>query len=158
EALISADSDPIGNVYEGTVNNVRASGEDESYSATGGLTQKGYDVQMNNVTFPDDEMHPTDMGDQEELVAHEFLHLMGLDDKGGIFYDKNGRMNYKASRSNNFTMKPISANDIKNILFYAVTTANYRGKNNDKSNRATNQAHVVLNNNNGNVFPAIQSV
>ena len=54
------------------------------------------------------------------LIAHEILHMMGLDDEGGNYYSPGGRMEYVAKKSNNFYMYPISNDDIRNIVRYML--------------------------------------
>ena len=53
-----------------------------------------------------------------KIIAHEILHMLGLDDVGGNYYSPGGRMEYVAKRSNNFYMYPISNDDIRNIARY----------------------------------------
>lgn len=55
-----------------------------------------------------------------KLIAHEILHLMGLDDEGGVYYSPGGRMEYVAKNSNDFYMNPISNDDIWNIIRYML--------------------------------------
>ncbi|MCY1550786.1 hypothetical protein D9M68_870630 [compost metagenome] len=53
-----------------------------------------------------------DLGDNTDLVAHEFGHLWGLDDeKGGVYFTRGGIMEYGSS-----DLMPISDDDVKNIL------------------------------------------
>ena len=62
----------------------------------------------------------TNMGNNPELVGHEFLHQMGQDDEGkGDKFDKNGRIKYTATAENGYKMNPISKDDINNILTFA---------------------------------------
>lgn len=58
-----------------------------------------------------------------ELMVHEILHLLGLTDKGGDYYDPNGRMYYNFTYTN-FKMKPISTLDVINIIKYAIKNNN----------------------------------
>lgn len=62
--------------------------------------------------------------DYPELIAHEILHMLGLDDKGGIYYSPDGRMKYTATPTNNFAMNPISNEDIRNIICYMLENNN----------------------------------
>ena len=62
--------------------------------------------------------------DYSELIAHEILHMLGLDDKGGIYYSPEGRMMYSATPANNFAMNPISNEDIRNIICYMLENNN----------------------------------
>ena len=55
-----------------------------------------------------------------KIIAHEILHLMGLDDEGGVYYSPGGRMEYVAKNSNDFYMNPISNGDIWNIIRYML--------------------------------------
>ena len=55
-----------------------------------------------------------------KIIAHEILHLMGLDDEGGVYYSPGGRMEYVAKNSNDFYMNPISIGDIWNIIRYML--------------------------------------
>ena len=55
-----------------------------------------------------------------KIIAHEILHMLGLDDKGGKYYSPGGRMEYVAKNSNDFYMNPISNNDILNIIRYML--------------------------------------
>ena len=58
-------------------------------------------------------------GNYSDLVGHEILHLFGLTDKGGDYYDSGGRMFYCCKASNNYSMKKISNQDVVNIVRYA---------------------------------------
>jgi RHS repeat-associated protein len=71
--------------------------------------------------------------DFPELMVHEILHLMGLTDRGGDYYDPNGRMYYNFTYQNN-RMKPISTLDVINIIKYAIKYNNIEqsGKANTK--------------------------
>ena len=62
--------------------------------------------------------------DYPELIAHEILHMLGLDDNGGIYYSPEGRMMYAANPANNFAMNPISNEDIRNIICYMLENNN----------------------------------
>ena len=54
-----------------------------------------------------------------KLIAHEILHMMGLDDEDDYYYySPYGRMHYVATNTNGFYMYPISNDDIRNIVRY----------------------------------------
>jgi hypothetical protein len=57
--------------------------------------------------------------DNLEIVAHEFLHLMGLIDaeKGG---PSDGRMKYTAIPPD-FKLQPVSNTDVQEIINYAIS-------------------------------------
>lgn len=56
-----------------------------------------------------------------KLIAHEILHMMGLDDeKDYYYYSPYGRMDYVAKNTNDFYMYPISNDDIRNIVRYML--------------------------------------
>ena len=99
-------ADDIGNVYAGNKGYYSQKVSGSSY--VGGTTAGARYVSMNTHDIEGD------MGENEELVAHEFGHLMGLDDVGGTYYSSGGIMEY-----NGTDLKPISDNDVKNILNYA---------------------------------------
>jgi hypothetical protein len=55
------------------------------------------------------------------LIAHEILHMMGLDDEEDYYYySPYGRMHYVAKNTNNFYMYPISNDDVRNIVRYML--------------------------------------
>ena len=58
--------------------------------------------------------------DYPKLIAHEILHMLGLDDEGGYYYSPGGRMEYTATSRNSFFMNPISNDDIRNIVRYML--------------------------------------
>ena len=109
--------DPIGNVFQGTSNEIIK--RDADGNADGGNTVKQRTATMNNVEELDGSI--TNMGNKPDLVGHEFFHELGQNDKKAKtkFYDKKGRMNYVATQENDYKMNPISKGDIKNILNYA---------------------------------------
>ena len=115
-----AQNDPIGNAYFGT-DGYNSTNYAESYlTFDGGQAQSGKYVDMNT--------HDRfgNLGDNARLVAHEFGHLFGLNDKGGAFFSKGGIMEY-----NGFNPKSISSSDLKNIVKYvvkAIKEGNVEGK------------------------------
>lgn len=115
-------TDPIGNLYKGTSETV----EFAEGKAVGGTTANGKLIKMNKIEYMvNTGMGSTipashDAGDNKELVSHEFLHLLGLDDKGGTYFSLDGRMDYSATPTNSFQMKDISNQDVSNILKYAI--------------------------------------
>jgi RHS repeat-associated protein len=114
-------TDPIGNLYKGTT----GSKEFLDGKAVGGETAGGRETDMNMVSYDVDQgtagmlMQTHNAGDNAELVAHEFLHYMGVSDtdKGG---PKGGRMEYVANPGNGFDMKDVSHSDITAIINYAI--------------------------------------
>jgi RHS repeat-associated protein len=103
-----------GNVYAGLDGHMSKKVEGETY--VGGTTVNGKHTSMNT----HDEYG--DMGKYKDLVAHEFAHLFGLDDKDG---DKDGKtdpyyggdkgiMKYEGTDLNS-----VSDDDVKIILQYA---------------------------------------
>ena len=125
-AWSEAANDPIGNEYAGVdgYNSKAVSGE----SFVGGATANGKHISMNK----HDEMG--DMGNFEDLVAHEMGHLFGLDDKDGdkdgktdpYYGGKGGIMEYKGT-----DLSPISDNDVKSILNFAKDALGGKTKDTD---------------------------
>ena len=130
----AANKDDIGNVYEGSVEKrVLQLDNNGAYSGTGGVTLYGYDTKMYTLAYADDPEKEYDMGSYPEVVSHEFLHWMGLDDKGGDYFPEKGRMEYVGTRQNNYNMNDISPDDIKKVLEYACQFGRVaRLKENDK--------------------------
>jgi RHS repeat-associated protein len=105
----------IGNAYLGNEGSESAAVDLTLGNVVGGFTENGKTVTMNS------EASEGDLGQFKSLVAHEFGHLFGLDDKhkkdGTVkqFYggDK-GIMAYIGLQLN-----PVSDNDVTQILNYA---------------------------------------
>jgi RHS repeat-associated protein len=109
----AAEADPIGNGYAGggegwNSRNIQAS----ATSFAAGVAAMDYLVSMNNYGTQD-------MGTYANLVTHEFGHLLGLDDAGGRYYSAGGIMQYTGTAANNFTLLPISDNDVRQVINYA---------------------------------------
>lgn len=85
-------------------------------SFVGGVTSNGKVISMN------DEASMGNMGNYEDLVAHEMGHLFGLDDQDGnndgttdpYYGGSNGVMEYVGTN-----LSPVSDNDVKAILKFA---------------------------------------
>jgi len=121
----TTETSPGKNIYYGTIDNY-----DWSTTTTMGSAYNGCIIQMNHFIFQDEFQNVVKGGDFPDLVNHELLHLYGLNDRRkGPYYDGYGRMAYSATASNNYTLYPISYNDIVNILKYAQArlTANGDG-------------------------------
>jgi RHS repeat-associated protein len=129
-------TDPAGNLYKGTT----GSTEFVDGKAVGGKTLNGKVINMNNIEYSKDiglgatipVVH--NAGNNKKLVSHEFLHLLGQDDKGGTYFSTDGRMNYTATPGNSFDMKDISNQDVANILKYAVQNDGKKDINSAKVN------------------------
>jgi hypothetical protein len=113
EAQIEDTNDPIGNLYLG---NRTTSGKlvikilpDGDLKETGGYTIDNKFVTMK--TFKELSGATKDLGNYTDLIAHEFGHLFGLDDKGATYYSEYGIMKYSG-----FYLKPIHSTDIENVL------------------------------------------
>ena len=103
-----------GNTFMGSrVYNNEEEREDGTIGVTGGATFHGKSAIMN-------VWKGTSFINYPQLIAHEVLHMMGLDDAGGKYYSPGGRMEYVAKFSNNFYMNPISDDDIRNIVRYML--------------------------------------
>ncbi len=75
-------ADPIGNSYGGANGNRSEIVDGNRF--IGGVTANGKDISMNRHT------NYGDQGDNSKIVAHEFGHLLGLDDNGGTYYPGEG--------------------------------------------------------------------
>jgi RHS repeat-associated protein len=124
--------DPIGNSYFG----VRGLVEFQNGEAVGGFSD-GKSFAMNSIYYQQalsDGSTATqyhNAGNNTDLVSHEILHLLGLDDKDkGKYYSPDGRMNYVA-KPPDFSLAPISNSDILNIIKFAI-------ENNGKPSEAPN--------------------
>ena len=88
--------------------------DDGTIGVTGGFTSQGKSSIMN-------EWNSIHFIDYPKLIAHEILHMMGLDDeKDYYYYSPYGRMDYVAKNTNGFYMYPISNDDIRNIVRYML--------------------------------------
>jgi hypothetical protein len=129
-AQSSSQNDETGNLYKGTkgISKETLNSFTGQTSATGGITREGKDITMNTMIYNDAQGFEVkeNAGDKPSLVSHEILHTMGLpDDPPGK--PSGGRMEYAGTKSNNFQMKPISNDDIKNILNYAKQNSDAQG-------------------------------
>jgi len=121
KATNAADADPVGNSFSGNkgINSSSVSGE----KFTGGQTMNNEHADMNT-----HDEHG-DMGSYEDLVAHEFGHLLGLSDEGrGTYFSKGGIMEYKG-----MDLAPVSDNDVKDVLKFAKDAIG--GKLGDRNNK-----------------------
>ncbi|OYU96722.1 MAG: hypothetical protein CFE21_00090 [Bacteroidetes bacterium B1(2017)] len=116
-------SDPVGNLYKGTTKST----EYVNGKAVGGTTKNGKLIEMNNILYQTSiglgatisDSH--NGGEDQEMVSHEFLHLLGLNDKGGTYFSSDGRMDYYPPPGGDmFDLKDISNQDVANILKYAI--------------------------------------
>jgi hypothetical protein len=149
-AIESNNNDNQGNLYKGTRG--VSMEEQDSYRGTvsvvGGQTAGGKTISMNTMVTKDaygfEDRY--DGGEYPGLVAHEFLHTMGLDDKGkGVYYSDGGRMEYTGSKQNNFKMQDISNQDISNILKYAKENNGTTNPNDAKVNVSGNAKDEFIN-------------
>jgi RHS repeat-associated protein len=114
----SSDSlnDENSNIYAGINGPNSRSINSNGGSFVGGVTANGKVISMN------DEASMGNMGDYEDLVAHEMGHLFGLDDKDGnsdgrtdpYYGGANGIMEYVGT-----SLSSVSDNDVNAILKFA---------------------------------------
>ena len=109
-----AENDPIGKSYAGNsgINSETVAGD----SYTGGVTVNGKHAYMNT------HMDKGDLGENNDMVTHEFGHFFGLDDQDGDkdgkddpYYPGNGGIMEYAG----YHLHPISDADVETILQYA---------------------------------------